>query len=57
MVMDLMIQNVDYARIGLIRIDISNKLITFGSDRKIGGKRSCLKRIRGSKTREEGLWK
>ena len=49
-----------YKNIDLARKDISNKLMIFRSDRKngrilpFGGKRSCLKRIRGYKTEEEG---
>ena len=54
-VMDLMHKNID-----LPRKDISKKLMIFGSDRKndgilfFVGKRSCLKKIRGYNTEEDG---
>ena len=36
------------------RKNISNKLMILGSDKKNGGKRSCLKRISSYNTGEEG---
>ena len=54
--MNLMVsKNID-----LIRKDMSNKLMIFGSSRKeggvpmFGGKRSCLKRSKGYNTGKEG---
>ena len=53
--MDLMIWKYRFAK------DISNKLMTFESNRKIGGvplfgrKKSCLKRIRGYDTGKDGV--
>ena len=52
--MDLMIWKYRFAK------DMSNKLMTFESNRKIGGvplfgrKKSCLKRIRGYDTGKDG---
>ena len=53
-VMDLIV----YKNIDLARKDMSNKLMVFKGNRKgeillLGGKRSCLKRVRGYNTGEE----